>query len=330
MLHLLGALRPSGMERMLVSAAPHWDTRLRHTLIGQGDIHPFRDTLESAGYRVLSIPSLRTRAGGHGLRQVIAAERPDVVHIHSEGASLRSALSARHTALVMRTVHNVFPVRGRASWSRRAQAALGDSHVGKFVAPSPDVAENERRIGRDPEVIYNWIADEFFTTEVSQGIGDYAVIVGNASPIKNQALALRALVELGIPVAHVGDLGRASGEEIALLRALESRGLLLHSGPGDPIEWLPEAGAYLMPSRHEGMGVALAEALALGIPALVGDTPGLRWARALPGVSSLALEVAEWIEAIPRAFALGRDPQREHPDFSARRGAREYGALYLT
>ncbi len=92
--------------------------------------------------------------------------------------------------------------------------------------------------------------------------------------------------------------------------------------------WLQGASVFLMPSKHEGMGVALAEAIQVGVPAVVSDVPGLRWAAALPGVIVADSDVESWVDAIAQAQALGRDATRAHPDFSPERGAAEYSDVY--
>ncbi len=328
--HLMGPLRPSGMERMFVSAAPYWaNLGVDGTILGQGDDHPFAPELEAVGYQILAIEPIRSLSGARALTALLKAERPDVLHIHAEGAFAFSVAAARCAGVpIVRTVHNTFPVRGRAAWSRRVQAWVSDRYVDAFVAPSGDVAERERAIGRELEVILNWVADDFVEADPPQGVGEWAVIVGNASPIKNHVLALRALLRTDIHLAYIGSLDGASVEEIAILDELEAKGRLLHRGSGDPLPWLLTAAVFLMPSRHEGMPVALAEALQLGLPAVIAPAPGLAWAADIEGVIVAVYDVEEWAAAIAIAVAAGRNRERTHPDFTAARGAGEYAAVY--
>ncbi len=327
-LHLLGPLRPSGMERMLISSAPYWDDHdVTPIVVGQGADHPFRAELEGAGYDVRHIVPVRSRAGLQEWRALVTEINPSIVHIHTEQAFVSAVWGARHVPQV-RTVHNAFPVRGTSSWSRRIQARLADGRVNAFIAPSQDVAANEAVVGRSCEVILNWVDDRF------QGIGEgprepYAVIVGNASPIKRHLLALEALVATASPVAYVGSEANASPHEKALLDELESKGLLLHRGVGDPEQWLRRASVFLMPSVHEGMGVALAEALSVGTPALVCDVPGLRWSQSEPGVTVLEPTVKAWAAAIKRALRDAYSSASPEHDFSASRGVHAYVQVYV-
>ena len=66
-LHLLGALRPSGMEKMLLAAAPHW---ARHgvacSVLSTGDSPgSFAPTLKQAGYPIHHIPFHRANPLPH-------------------------------------------------------------------------------------------------------------------------------------------------------------------------------------------------------------------------------------------------------------------------
>jgi hypothetical protein len=108
---------------------------------------------------------------------------------------------------------------------------------------------------------------------------------------------------------------------------LAAQGRLLHRGTADPLPWLVRADLFLFPSAREGMGVALAEALAVGVPSIVSASPGLNWARALPGVLSVDDRVNTWCEAISghnRDSLLPALP----PEFTAVAGVAKYGRLY--
>ena len=339
----MGALKPSGMERMFVSAAEHFKyAGLDTIIVGQGSEHPFAHELETAGYRVGTVPSLRTAAGAKTWATLLKSEQPDLIHIHTEGAFGLSTVAAK-VALpktpIIRTIHSYFRPQGKALLSRRAQAFVADRFVKQFIAVSPDVQENERAFKRDPSLILNWVEDKFFTlrdirADLPKSDFPAAVIVGNSSHIKNHALALRAVKASNLDLYFHGDETGATAEEKAILDELQAAGRLRHRGVSDPGESLLKASVFLMPSRHEGMPIALSEALVAGVPAIVNNAPGMRWSSQFPNVMKIRANQVEW----NRALQIFSSPEFRSKltmapaplDLSARRGVSELVAAYRT
>lgn len=337
-IHLMGTLRPSGMERMFISAAKYFaDSECDSIIVGQGDMHTFIPTLTEAGYRVEIIKSLRSFAGIAMWMRLLRSERPDVIHIHTEGAFAFSVLSASLVlpkAPIIRTIHNVFTPTGRARVSRLIQAWLADFAVATFIAVSPDVQRNEVSFNRSSRLILNWVDDKFFLSRPARSnpIDDVpaAIIVGNASPIKNHLLALKAILSSEYSVYYHGDESGASAEETAILDSLEAAGRVRYRGVGDPTQSLSKASVFLLPSKHEGMPIALSEALVMGLPAIINDVPGVQWARDFPHVVVVRGGEEEWNRALRDISQVGADVvDAELPlDLSARRGVQELVSEY--
>lgn len=338
-IHLMGQLMPSGMERMFVSSAPHFEALgVEVVVVGQGEDHPFAAELERAGLRVRSIASTRSRDGRAQWASLLRQERPDVVHLHPEGNYLVNVVTTRRAVRrtpIIRTVHNVFKPSG-LGWLRRwIQAKLTDVLVARVVTCGPDVQANERAFGRRVDLIYNWVDDRFYETTDARGHdhegAPLAVLVGNCSSIKNHERALEPLLRHGYRVAHYGNETGASPTELSLLNTFADNGVLTARGVGDPREALQSADIFVMPSRHEGMSVALAEALVCKVPCLVNRVPGLAWSDGLALVRVVDDTDEAWDAAISdgpaAATASGGSAE---VDFSAARGAREYVAVYET
>ncbi|POH69206.1 glycosyltransferase [Cryobacterium sp. TMN-39-2] len=338
-IHLLGALNPSGMERMLVSGAEHFAHHgVEALVVGQGEDHPYSNELSAAGYEVVSIPSVRTLKGAVALRRLIRRTSPDVLHIHSEGGYAISTLSTVFCSrgpAVIRTVHNVFTPIGRTRLSRRIQSAIGDAVARFVVVPSPDVQENEAQYGRETTLIYNWVADDISVTpqNLPQPVADEtqsALIVGNCSAIKNHDLVLGLLFSGGFDLYHHGDESHASADEREWLDRFSAAGRLRSRGTAAPTESLKQASLFVMPSTQEGMPVSLAEAMTAGLPALVSDVAGLRWAATVRRVRLVSNNLDSWSAALDETsleklrIQAGEAP----PDFSAARGVAEYVHLY--
>lgn len=331
--HLMGSLQPSGMERMLLSASPYFkQAGLKSTVICQGNDHPFGEQLRAAGYNIVEVPTIRRVKGALAYARLVRELRPDVLHIHTESAFAIAVLFARTVQPqlpIVRTIHNVFSPTGSARISREVQNRLADRQVSTFVAPSPDVARNERTFRRRAEVIYNWVDDAYTPQGRTPTTGKTAVLVGNCSHIKNHEVALHALLLNGYSVYHFGREEGIHAGERSMLDQLERSGRLLHRGVGNPLPALQEAAVFLMPSTREGMGVALAEAISCGIPAAVADVPGLSWARGIANVTHLPLTEQAWEEYLADTRnhepAVGGLPA---PNFSAERGVRQYVEAY--
>lgn len=339
-LHLMNSLKASGMERMFISAAPYFQERgVDSLVVGQGEDHPFRPQLEAAGYAVGTVPAIKTAAGIKALVGLLKEQRPDVLHIHSEGAFGIATLVARFTApktAIVRTIHNVFQPSGKGRIKRKIESMAADRFAALFIACSPDVQRNERDLGRDATLVYNWVDDKFFDLRGTHqkkpaGINKSVVIVGNSSSVKNHQTALTALHDLPLDLYFHGDESGANQVERAILESLEKQGRLLHRGTGDPSASLVSADVYVMPSKHEGMSIALAEAIVVGTPVIINDAPGQSWAAELPGVTVLQDDVELWKEhLVAVASTDSREPVgADLPiDLSAQRGASEYADIY--
>jgi glycosyltransferase involved in cell wall biosynthesis len=340
-LHVLGPLRPSGMERMLVSAARHFrDENIVNIVLGQGDDHPFCKELEAAGYGVRIVRSVgRSWRDVRQLRRIVRQEAIEVIHIHTEANYLRTAFACRFAlgtrGTMVRTIHSIFDATGVWRTKRFLQSLVADRLMSSVIAPSPDVADNERKIGRHPKVIYNWVDDRLFEIRDARDNAEMPInevplglIVGNCSPVKHHELALRALESSTHRIIHLGDERYASEEELAILERLDIDGRVVGRGSRAPDDALRQSDYFMMPSRREGMSVALAEALVAGVPSLVNDAPGLRWAQGMDGVHMLPEDELAWFNAVADWQA---EVSRIRPlsiDFSAYRGAGEYADVY--
>jgi glycosyltransferase involved in cell wall biosynthesis len=338
--HLMGSLKPSGMERMFLSGASHFSKAgIASVIVGQGDDHPFAGQLRDAGYAVELIDPLRSGRGIGAWTRLLRSENPDVIHIHTEGTFALAVLISRWalpTKPIIRTVHNVFAPSGRARLSRKVQAAIADRFVAEFIAVSSDVQEHERSYGRELTLVFNWVDDRFLSIRPERNadsIEHAIVMVGNCSPIKNHIAVLRALMPTSLRLYFHGDETGASKDEIKLLNLLEEQGRLGHRGVGDPAESLKRARYFILPSKREGMGIALAEAITAGVPCVVSDVPGVRWASKFPFVALVGERQREWdrvLKAIDQGVALASDTDSIAVpiDLSAARGAGELVRVY--
>jgi glycosyltransferase involved in cell wall biosynthesis len=271
-----------------------------------------------------------------------------VVHLHAERGNFWFALAALSAgAAVVRTVHNVFqfhgPLRAERSAQRRILSSLGTVHV----AVSASVAENELScFGNTAQVVENWYDSAFSppspqeraTARAELGLDERRLVaasVGNCSSVKRHGVVLEAMAHPMSPAdlmyVHVGQEDEAHSERCLADRlGVEKRTRFL--GLDHPLKVLHAADVFVMPSSHEGVGIAAIEALATGLPAILADVPGLRDLATVGPAVTLT-------EATPEAFAraLAAAERGEHvrgapralrDRFGMGRGVAMYAAIY--
>lgn len=356
-LHVLNELRPSGAEIMLRIAAPFFrEHGVECEILATGDsIGPYTSVLEAAGYRVHHIPFARSPAFFMAVARFAKRSGFDLVHLHSERGFIGYVLAARMAGLrkLVRTVHNNFNFDGwlrmRRGFERRAAERLGV----RFIAIAPGVAQTESHLyGTSPILIPNWFDSAHFHPAMPEaraaaraafGIrdDDYVMVsVGNCSVVKNHTALIEALArctDFPWRYLHVG-LEEPGAPERALAERLGIADRIRFIGAVDDVRpILHAADLYVMPSHFEGFSIATLEALAVGLPALLADVPGLADIRRyLEGVSycepsadGIAMALRTLLQkgaglddgATARSAAV-------HQTFGARRGVFAYSALY--
>ena len=248
------------------------------------------------GVKLVDIPTPRKKAFEaivHTVRAVIAARRlgADVVHIHAIGPALVTPLARLLGMKVVFTHHG--PDYDRDKWGTAAKMMLrlgemlGCRFANRVIVIS-DVIRNliASKHGRTKGVslIYNGVpaADkchfpEYFS-ELGITEGNYVLGMSRFVPEKNLHHLIEAFSRVkseGLKLVIAGDsdfpdeysegLKRQAREEGVVLTGFV-KGQKLHS-------LLTNARCFVLPSSHEGLPIALLEAMSYGLPVIVSDIP---------------------------------------------------------
>ncbi len=260
------------------------------------------------------------RLGPLRSRHSLALRDVDVVHAPSVAVPPRGAVP-----LVV-TVHDAAPLRFPETYPRRgrrfhetgfaAAAARADAIVAPSAAAADEVAEFTA-IDRDRITpIHHGVDhrratdDDVARTRAALGLRPdepYVAWVGTLEPRKDVTTLIaafgRAVVDRGLPhrLVLVGPPGWLEGADAAARAAAAFGERVLFTGPV-PADTLRSvyAGAdvFALPSRHEGFGMPVLEAMAQGAAVLASDLPVMHEVGADAVAYAPVGDVSAWAETL--------------------------------
>lgn len=231
----------------------------------------------------------------HTTLAVLKARRlkPDVLHIHAVGPALLMPLARMLGLRTVMTNHG--PDYDRAKWGRLAKAVirmgerLGSRYADRIIVISKVIADIvARNYGRqDTTLIYNGVNTPRKTTETdyitSLGLdrGAYAVALGRFVPEKgfdDLVEAWNRADTAGMRLVIAGDADIPDDYSRRLKEKAHAAGVVLTGFiRGRKLNQLmSHAALFIMPSYHEGLPIALLEALSYGLDTIVSDIPANR------------------------------------------------------
>ncbi len=238
-------------------------------------LHGQRALPDGAGVWALLRKQWRT---GRVLAALIQAEQPDVVVLNglTTACSVLAVTALTQPGVAPRAIccdHNHFDARSK-TW-RRLRARLY-RRVAAVVSLSHADAPRFAAINPRTEVIYNAASLRADVPEAP--VAPTVLAVGRHVAQKGLDLLLTAWVRVQaqMPAARLRILGDGP-----LTAALQTQAQTL--GVDRSVQWLAptaqvqaqyrDAAVFVLPSRYEGMPLALLEAQALGVPAVAFDCP---------------------------------------------------------
>jgi len=237
-------------------------------------------------------PGVSTLAETARLGRIIQSVRPDVVHLHSAKAGLagRLALRGRRPTVVQPHGWSFFAAEGAI----RAASVSWERLAARWAHAIVCVSDAERRIGESKRVRGRWhvvpnavdstrfpaaSAEDKLAARGRLGLPRRApviVCVGRLSRAKGQDILLDAwpAVLARVPDAKLVLVG--DGPDEVMLKRRATEGVTFAGHQDDVWSWLAAADAVALPSRWEGMSIAMLEAMSVGRATVATDVPGAR------------------------------------------------------
>jgi glycosyltransferase involved in cell wall biosynthesis len=293
-LWLVKGLGPGGAERLLLSTArvaDRQEVRFEVAYV-RPDKNQLVGPLRSAG-----VPA---RCVGDGpawparLRRLLVEGRYDVVHAHSPLPAgvvrlVAATLPAARRPLLVSTEHNEWPSFSLPTMLLNGLTAGMDDHR---WAVSERVRASMWRPARGAEVLVHGLGpddarptpDSRTRVRAELGISEESVVactVANLRREKDYWTLLQAAARATAATSRLRWLAVGQGPLAEQVRAwhddlrLGDRLLLLGYRPDVP-DVLAASDLFVLSSAHEGLPVALMEALAAGLPVVATDVGGLR------------------------------------------------------
>jgi len=283
-LHIIDSLSIGGAETLLINA----NVKLpgfRHVLVHLKEPNVYEGQLSKLPVVCLgfnnwfSLPRAVIK-----LRKLIEQHQVSVVHSHLYYSTIVARLACPRGVPLISSYHSLlYNPANRAQYSKKLllldRLTYCRHHYLLFVSKAVQslVSRAVGVKGRN-EVLYNYVDDKYFADNHCNHREHIPplriVMLGNLRPEKNYSTVVQALHQL--PSANLTlDIYGDGTQREALRDTIHQHGLAekitLKGRIEQPDRVLPDYDLYIAASRFEGFGIALAEAMASGLPCLVSD-----------------------------------------------------------
>lgn len=229
----------------------------------------------------------------HSFFAIVEAKKmkADILHIHAIGPALVVPFARLLGLKVVLTHHG--PDYDRQKWGRLAKTILklgerlGVRYANEVIVISEVINQliQQKYNRKDAHLIYNGVpehVDEIVSTQYIQSLGlekqQYILTMGRFVPEKGFDLLIRAFKEIqnpSIKLAIAGDADHETPYSSQLKTLAKKEGVVLTGFiTGIKLqEVITHARLFILPSFHEGLPIALLEALSYQLDVLVSDIP---------------------------------------------------------
>jgi glycosyltransferase involved in cell wall biosynthesis len=253
-----------------------------------GDLAPLAGA-RFVRWRSRRSPGPWTLGEGVRLARLLAAERPDLVHLHTAKAGLLGRLLLRGRVPTVFSPHawSFWAASGAVRWAahRWEVAATRWTHVTVCVGQAELAAGRAAGIGGRVVVVPNAVDPAEVRATASDaaaararattGEGPLVVCAARLARQKGQDVLLAAWprIRAALPTAELALVG--DGDLAESLIAAPPPGVRFTGGVPDVRDWLAAADVVVVPSRWEGLPLIALEAMATGRSVVASAIPGL-------------------------------------------------------
>jgi len=297
-LHVATRLPVGGVENMIFKVVTGYDKKkFRVTVCCLQEGGEIAENLKGAGYEVIILDRMKRRGFDwgvvHRLSAIMKSRNVHILRTHQYHANLYGRIAGimARVPVMVPSFHNLYHSPDRPKIHRRLLNYLLGFFTDRMVAVSHSVASDIVRYDHvKPEkiqVIYNGILTDSYDRHISKSEARKALnlppdvcIIGNVGRLteqKGQQFLIEAVSGMrNVAVVIAGD-GHLAGK---LKQQAEYNGVsCIFTGTLQPEKipvFLKSPDLFCFPSLWEGLGVALIEAMAAGLPIIASDLPPLR------------------------------------------------------
>ncbi|WP_171013590.1 glycosyltransferase [Chitinivorax sp. B] len=293
-LHVIATLPVGGAENVLLSTLQRLGKEYQSVVCCLQEKGALGGEVEALGIPVIELHKLQ-RGGWDGtivdaLVKVIQQHRIDLVHSHLYHPSLYARFAANRTGIpVVITIHNTYAKR---KWHRQMLNWYLGKRTARIITVSEAIREDVIRYDRiSPQRVVTIMNGIDLKRSQSQLTRDVArsrlglpvdakvlVTIGRLVEQKGHTVLLTALAELADPTVHAVFAGdgswRSRLEDQVRIMGLTQQVHFLGTRT-DVGDILRAGDLYVMPSLWEGLGLALLEGMAAGLPVLTSRVGGM-------------------------------------------------------
>lgn len=296
LVHVVESLDRGGLERMVCELAQaQCQEGAQVSVLCLFHAGTLAAELEAAGIRVSAVGK---RSGLDllaiwRLRRALRAIAPDVIHTHNAVAHYHCVAATRwlRRCPIINTRHGMGSGAGsrlerryRSSLARTACVVAVSQYSGAHLVRQSIVPPALLRVVPNGIRVDRFARQSRRQARASLGISEDALVVGSVGRLtwaKDQSVLLKSMARLApchpqLRCVLVGDGSlRNDLEREVMALGLQGRVVLLGDRSDVP-DLLPALDVFALPSRTEGYSIALLEAAASGVPAVVTDVGGNR------------------------------------------------------